>query len=123
MARREYRTTFHCAEPGCREAQWLVHDLRRDQQAACDWQREHPFRCSRHRKPEQNLRPGNGRTTYVLVASRLHDLPSLFWVPEDGTTGSGYSYGPGFTAHADDFPEGTRLVVTTEIQSPATAAA
>ena len=123
MARREYRSTFRCAEPECRETQWLVHDLRRDQAEAYRRQQEKPFKCSRHRKPEQNLRPGNERTAHVLVAIRLHDLPHLFWVPEGGTTGSGFSFGPGFTAHADDFPEGTRLVVTTEIQSPVAAVA
>lgn len=118
MARREYRTIFRCAEPGCRETQFLVHDLRSDEKAAWRRQHEKPYRCSRHADPDRNLRPGNERTSYVLVAARLRDLPNLFWIPEGGTTGSGFSFGPGFNAHADDFPEGTQLVVTAEIQMP-----
>jgi len=119
MARREYRTTFRCAEPGCSEVQFYVHSTRADESAAYRRQRERPFKCSRHRDPDKNLRPGNERTVSVLVATRLHDLPKLFWVPAGAATGSGIVFGAGcFNAHADDFPEGTRLVVTAEIQPP-----
>lgn len=45
-------------------------------------------------------------------------LPGLFWLPEGGAHGSGFTHGPGFKAHADDFPEGTRLTVTTRIEIP-----
>jgi len=134
MSRREYRSSFRCAEPGCRETQFFIHDLRRDQEAAYRRQHEKPYRCTRHANPERNLRPGNERVTRVLVATRLpcklpdiptynQDpdwpyLPGLFWVPEGGTTGSGFTFGDGYNAHAGDFPEGTRLVVTAEIQPP-----
>ena len=124
MPRREYRTTYRCAEPGCREVQFYVHSTREDEKASLRRQSEHPFKCSRHADPDRNLRPGNTKTTHILVAAhilvkaRLRDLPKLFWIPEGGTTGSGFTFGPGFNAHADDFPEGTRLVVTAEIQMP-----
>ena len=120
MAKREYRSTFRCAEPGCREVQFNVHSTREDEKAAWHRQGEHPFKCSRHADPDRNLRPGNEKTTHVLVAARLRDLPKLFWIPEGGTTGSGFTFGPGFNAHADDFPEGTRLVVTAQIDLPDT---
>lgn len=45
-------------------------------------------------------------------------LPGLYWLPEGGAHGSGFTHGPGFKAHADDFPEGTRLTVTTQIEIP-----
>lgn len=45
-------------------------------------------------------------------------LPGLFWLPEGGAHGSGFTHGPGFKAHANDFPEGTRLTVTTRIDMP-----
>ena len=121
MPRREYRTTFRCAEPGCREVQLYVHSTRADEAASWRRQAEHPFKCSRHRKPEQNLRPGNEKTSSVLVATRLNGLDKLFWVPEGAETGSGFAFGPGcFTAYADDFPAGTRLVLTAEVLSPLT---
>ena len=31
MPRREYRTTFRCAEPGCREVQLYAHSTRADE--------------------------------------------------------------------------------------------
>jgi hypothetical protein len=131
MPRREYRSAFKCAEPGCRDTQFLAHSTRADEKAA--WQRQHekPYRCTRHANPERNLRPGNERVTQVLVATRRrsvrmigHDeeaswLPGLFWIPEGGTTGSGFTFGDGYNAHASDFPEGTRLVVTAQIEMPA----
>jgi hypothetical protein len=130
MARREYRSTFTCAEPACGATQFLVHGTRADEAAA--WKRQHdkPYRCTRHADPERNLRPGNERVTHILVATRLraarmtgHDeeaswLPGLFWTPEGGTTGSGFTFGAGYNAHASDFPEGTRLVVTAQIEMP-----
>lgn len=121
MPRREYRTTFTCAEPGCRETQFFTSTTRADEAALWKQQKAVPFRCTRHRNPEQNLRPGNERTTRVLVATkRPHGMS---WVPEGETTGSGFKYGPGFTAHAEDFPEGTRLVVTAQIELPGETAA
>lgn len=42
MPRREYRSTFRCAEIGCRETQFYVHDTRADQNAAYKRQHEHP---------------------------------------------------------------------------------
>ncbi len=129
MARREYRTTFRCAEPDCRETQFFIHETRRDQAEAYKRQREHPFRCTRHADPDKNLRPGNEIVRQVLVATRLKAkrrhrmldedswLPGLFWIPEGKDTGSGFTRGPGFNAYAVDFPEGTRLVVTAEIRA------
>ena len=43
-------------------------------------------------------------------------LPGLFWRAEGAGAGSGFTFGPGFNAHATDFPEGTRLVVTAQIE-------
>lgn len=130
MARREYRSSFKCAEGGCKEMQWLVHDTRREQADAYRRQAEHPFRCTRHADPGKNLRPGNESRTVTLTAVRvLHrfrgeDVPGdyldgLFWLAEGAErAGSGYTFGPGFNAHASDFPEGTRLVITAQILPP-----
>ncbi|GAA0720209.1 hypothetical protein GCM10010199_25560 [Dactylosporangium roseum] len=92
------------------------------------------------------LRPDNTTTSHVLIASRVRNcgyerelagfeaavarrsmwarkpdefLPGMYWLPEGGTSGSGFTFGPGFKAHADDFPEGTRLVITAQVLLPA----
>ena len=117
MPRREYRSAFTCADPECKDTQFLVHYTIRDQNAAYARQHKNPYRCTRHADPDKYLRPGNEHTRYVAVATRR---PSgLYWVPEGAATGSGYAFGPGFNAHASDFPEGTRLVVTAQIEMPA----
>jgi hypothetical protein len=41
------------------------------------------------------------------------ELKELFW-----NTGSGFIYGSGYKAFADDFPEGTILRITAEIILP-----
>jgi hypothetical protein len=50
-------------------------------------------------------------------------LDGLYWL-EEGTErgGSGLLHGPGFIATATEFPEGTRLIVTAQIEMPATEA-
>ena len=134
MPRREYRASFKCAEHGCRETQFYAVSTRRDETELYASQKRHPYRCTRHANPGRNLRPGNESVTHVLVATRLPSrlpdtypynlkpgwewLDGLFWVPEGGTTGSGFVFGEGFNAHASDFPEETRLVVTAQIELP-----
>jgi hypothetical protein len=129
MASREYRSSWRCAEPGCRDVQFMTHSTRRDEADAYRRQHEKPYRCTRHAHPEQNLRPGNEHTRHVLTAVKVQsgrtgdgqpiELPGLFWRAEGAGAGSGFTFGPGFTAHASDFPEGTRLVVTAQIETPA----
>jgi hypothetical protein len=135
MPRREYRSRFNCAEPGCKEMQYYTHSTRADEKETYAYQQRSPFRCTRHAHPEQNLKPGNEQTRRVLVASRVKsdfpDIPlyntdpdwpylkGLFWLEEGKERGgNGFSFGPGFTAHASDFPEGSRLVVTAQIEMP-----
>jgi hypothetical protein len=132
MPRREYPAHFKCAEPGCREVTNYYFSTKSEYDKAWADQKRRPFRCTRHADPGRNLRPGNESVTGVLVATRLRCLtrrrpgdpppdwlPGLYWVPEGGyPTGSGFTSGPGFNAHAEDFPEGARLVVTARIELP-----
>lgn len=136
---RERSTTIRCAEAGCGETKLHLYTSRRQYDEIWADQNKRPWKCSRHERPEEVLRPDNPTTTYVLVASRVRFsgyedavarrspyarrpeefLDGLFWLPEGaGRGGSGFSFGPGFKAHASDFPEGTRLVVTTRIELP-----
>lgn len=124
MAGRERTTTIGCAEKGCRETKFHLYTSQRQYKEIWDWQNEHPWKCTRHADPDKVLRPDNLTTTHVLVASKVRYsgdryLDGLFWLPEGAERGgSGFTHGPGFNAHASDFPEGTRLIVTTRIEMP-----
>jgi hypothetical protein len=128
MPRREYRLTFHCAGDGCGESVTRVCDTRAEEADANRRNRERPWKCDRHADPARNLRPGNERARQVLIATRIPVaarpgepewwLPGLYWCTADGGHGRGVVRGPGFNAHAADFPEGTRLVVTARIEMP-----
>lgn len=126
MSRRAYYSRVRCAETGCSEVANYEYDTRREQDAGDRWRAEHPWRCTRHANPDKTLRPDNTERTTVLVASKVRShrgdgfLSGLFWLEEGiGRHGSGFEHGPGFNAHADDFPEGTRLVITARIEPPA----
>lgn len=148
MSRREKTTSIRCAENGCRESQLFSYSSQREYADIHTALQRTPWKCTRHVNPEQVLRPDNTTTSHVLVASRVRShgyerrveqyeaavarksmwaekpeefLPGLYWLPEGGTSGSGFTYGPGFKAHAADFPEGARLVVTTQILLPEAA--
>lgn len=77
------------------------------------WKEVREWKCSRHRNPDRTLNADNTETRAVVVAGKSDGCGDrLFWGH------SGIIHGPGFVAHADDFPEGTRLVVTARIEAP-----
>lgn len=121
---RERTASIRCGEPGCADCAHYAYASQREYREIVADQKRRPYMCSRHRDPAANLRPGNESTRHVLTATRVRSatrdawLPGLFWRSKEGESGSGYAYGPGFNAHASDFPEGTRLVVTTQIEMP-----
>jgi hypothetical protein len=146
MPKREYRSLARCANDGCREHTTFYYDRRADQIDGDRHRRDSPWRCTRHTNPEQMLGADNQVREVVLVASKVRShryeqnladyeralarnsmfarkpdefLDGLFWLAEGATSGSGFTYGPGFMAYATDFPEGTRLVVTARIEVPA----
>lgn len=123
MASRERTTSIKCADPGCTDHAHYTYRSQREYAEIHAYQREHPYECTRHRDRHEVLRPDNTERTQVLIATKVPNhrggyLPGLFWVPEGGRPGSGFTYGPGYKAHADDFPEGTRLIVTARIELP-----
>jgi len=114
--------TFRCPGDGCTETAFRTVSTLADRRRAAEDQQRRPWKCSRHRNPEELLTPTNTERTHVLIAdrSKRFDLPnSLFWRPEGADdVGSGYMFGPGFSAHADDFPEGARIVITARVELP-----
>lgn len=124
MGRRAITERVPCAETGCPEVSWREHETQRER--AADWKRrqEHPWRCSRHSRPDEVLSETNAVREQVLVASKVPSrfggfLDGLFWIPEgDENGGSRSCHGQGFRAFTEDFPEGTRLVVTARVELP-----
>lgn len=106
-------TRVVCSYEGCKEVAHYNYDTRKDMVAASKFR--DAWTCSRHSAPDEVLSIGNPVLSKTMVAekSKYPNLDSLFWA------GSwGFTHGPGFKAWADDFPEGTKLVVTAQIVLP-----
>jgi hypothetical protein len=114
MNMNKYFQRVTCAEPLCKESANYGYETRADEKSGREWQKKHPFRCARHSMPEKVLSLSNLHRETVLVAqkgARCGD--KLFW---NGT--NGFAHGDGYKAFADDFPEGTKLIVTARIEIP-----
>lgn len=122
MSRRGASHREACQHAGCKESGWYEFDTQREYREYLERRRGKPWFCTRHTRPDEVLSSDNPECTTVLVATELSsDLTGnplgRFWIAEGLTTGSGFTYGPGFKAYAEDFPEGTRLVVTARIEA------
>lgn len=115
MPRREYYLRPQCVHDGCTERAFYAFDRRADQERERKWLDERGgWRCVRHTKPDEVLSEDAPIREVVLVSRQ--ESYGRFWAPEGATTGgSGFIYGPGFKAYADDFPPGTRITVTATI--------
>lgn len=111
MAKREYKLTKRCAHEGCTEIGRWTYETVRDLQTS--FENKNEYRCVRHSSPNSVLGSSNTTTEKILLNKSMEGLPGLYW---DGY--SGFIFGPGFKAFANDFPEGTRLVVTARIEFP-----
>jgi hypothetical protein len=98
--------TVRCVEGGCREYALYEYTRKTDPRVK-DW------RCARHTRPEEVLTIGASRTTTLTVVELSH---GKFWRADGKSAGSGFTYGPGYRAFAGDFPAGTRLVVSVQIE-------
>lgn len=139
MGRREYFGNWPCAENGCTERGRYVYDTQRDYADAVRRYAKDPWRCSRHTKPEEVLGLDRLRVVATATATRVkfsgyadalaryqagngwgrppsEYLDGLFWT--GAGMSSGFTFGPGFKAYADDFPAGTKLVITVEVVLP-----
>lgn len=114
MARREYAVRFNCGHPGCGEFGHYSCNRRAE---VVDLQKLYypdKWRCVRHTQP--------GEVLSLDIPALISEL-SIFVEPHGKYWGtvrasSGFVYGPGFKAYANDFPEGTRLRITAEIVLP-----
>lgn len=118
MARRTGTLHYTCAEPGCREQTHRAYEGVREGNEIAKRQHDKPWKCTRHANPDKVLRPDNQHVTTVMIATRIGDSPGLYWLREGETSGSGFTFGPGFNAHAADVPEFTRLVIEARLELP-----
>lgn len=122
MSKRGVSHRAVCAHEGCGESAWYEFDTQREYREWIDRNRQRPWKCTRHFKPAEVLSKDAPERTEVLVSTNINSPTGrplgLFWVPEGGVSGSGFTHGPGFKAYTSDFPEGTRLIVTARIEVP-----
>lgn len=93
-----------CAEPGCKEF-GLYTDLTPEGYRRLA---REAWRCVRHTQPEEVLSVTNVRREKIVESVQLPH--GRYW---QGS--SGFMYGPGFKAYADDFPVGTKIRVIAEV--------
>lgn len=129
MARRGGTHQVRCKEEsGCREFALISYGSQRELRETLDQSFYKNYKCTRHRNPERVLGPENTAVQAVLIATD-HWLPPMregaepryvgrFWYPEGKTTGSGFNHSEAHKAYADDFPAGTRLVITAYVETP-----
>lgn len=111
MAKREWMLRKPCAHPGCTETSRYSYETRRDMVTSFESKRE--YRCFRHTRPNEILSTDRLETQVVMISKKSDGCGDvLFW------NGNGFQSGPGFKAWAEDFPEGTRLIVTAKIELP-----
>lgn len=116
MARR-YTIRLRCAAEGCPAGSVAEACTRHEENEARRWYAEHPYRCYRHQAPAEVLSAAEPVMHGALRVTQQG--PSKYWAVEaDGRLRGGLVSGPGIRAIADDFPEGTRLLVTAEIELP-----
>ena len=113
-----------CPADDCTESTFYNVSTLADRKRIAANQKRSPWKCKRHRNPDELLTPTNTERTHILYAARskrFPDLTGLFWREESADdAGSGYMFGPGFSAIADDFPEGARIVITARVEMPDT---
>lgn len=117
MARRGYDRRKVCAEDGCREQRITNYEYKRDAMDAARREKDQPpWKCLRHSRPSDVLSEVN-RTTVGVRTVTASERGSKFWNNGERNT-TGWEYGPGFMAWAEDFPVGTKLIISADIELP-----
>lgn len=112
MSRREWTFTGTCGHEGCTERFTYRYPTRRDLVSSYEVKNysDGRWRYVRHTRPNEVLSVTNQTTTHELVNEQKPY--GKYW------GGSGFVHGPGFKAFAEDFPAGTKIIVTTQVVLP-----
>lgn len=109
---REYPLMFKCKHEGCKEHVTYRYASRRDLAESFELKcyGRDGWLCTRHAKPSEVLSTENLETVCELQ-SRQEPYGRYF-------NSAGFVHGPGFKIWADDFPVGTKLIVTARVILP-----
>ena len=102
----KYTKSTKCSYDGCKD--FGVQSFRTKSEMRAY---KRPFWCARHRNPETILTATKKRIESVLISKETK--VGIYW---DGVFG--LKSGHGWKAFAEDFPEGTKLKITVEIETP-----
>lgn len=113
----EHTLRKRCSHDGCKEWSPSSYSNRKDYNDAYTRYAKNGWKCTRHSSPEIVLTPENKVIVTEQVANKSGKY-GLYWQQESKSLSSGFTYGTGYRAFANDFPEGTILRVTAEIILP-----
>jgi hypothetical protein len=114
MKEKTYRV--FCGHQNCHETGFYGYNNRKELVDLDNRYGNGKWRCVRHTKPDEVLTIENKKRQVDVVAGKSKTYPelnNLYW-----NDGSGFIYGTGYKAYANDFPEGTILRITAEIILP-----
>jgi hypothetical protein len=106
---------FWCGAMGCKEVSFRTFDTKREARQA----ERRSWLCLRHSRPHEVLSAQCPATSKEFTATPGPGN-RLYWKSLSGELESGYQSGPGFRCWANDWPEGTRLIVECRIEQPTT---
>jgi hypothetical protein len=111
VSKRSYLCRLVCTHPGCTDFSLFDCVNRKDyaQQAA----KQTGFKCLKHTGTETMTPDSLTRTVTLEAVPRGDCGGSLFWGGKNG-----FAHGNGYRAYAEDFPPGTKLIVTARIELP-----
>ncbi|MGA1853006.1 hypothetical protein VH570_19415 [Sphingobium sp. HT1-2] len=115
MARREWPLRFVCGQEGCTESANYRYQTKRDLMESFELKHysNGRWRCIRHARPKEVLSADNRETRIEMTVDQK---------PHGRYFGSsGFLHGPGFKAFADDFPAGTKIIVSATLILPGEA--
>lgn len=122
--KRQYTRNMQCSHDGCKE--WGHYTFNTQRELADHHKRVSKWTCVRHTNPDSVLSLDNKTiTTKLLCKMKMMDDGNplgKFWQEEKdfGTNkvSSAFQYGNGYKAYANDFPEGTEIVITATVCLP-----
>ena len=122
--KRQYTRNMKCSHEGCEECGYYAFSTKRE--LADHYKRVSKWLCVRHTNPSSVLGLDNLSTSTKLICKvkLMDDGKPLgkFWQEERdfGTdrVSSRFQYGNGYKAYANDFPEGTEIVITASVSLP-----
>lgn len=112
MSRREWPLRFVCGHEGCNESANYRYQTKRDLMESFELKHysNGRWRCTRHARPGEVLSASNPETCAELTVEQK---------PYGRYFGNvGFISGPGFKAFAEDFPPGTKIIVSTRLVLP-----